>query len=88
MSGGGRDGGGVTGKKAVKPVTAVQDCVSITIMDIFDEKLGASPVKKTWLKHNLYLTLTKWFLCLNLAGPQAQRFHNIKLKSKIKHEEI
>lgn len=43
ISGGRRDGSGVTGKKAVKPVTAVQDCVSLTIMDIFDEKLGISP---------------------------------------------
>ena len=41
ISGGGGDGGGVTGEKSAKPVTTVQDCVStfsnLTPLDLFSK---------------------------------------------------
>lgn len=52
-SGGERDGGGVTGERASKPVTAVQACVSTFVkpLNIFDKGQQCSTF--------LTLTLTK-----------------------------
>lgn len=47
VSGGGGDGGGATGKKTSKPVTAVQGCVSafvsVTTLSIFKMTSGQFP---------------------------------------------
>ena len=71
------DGGGgeVTGENAAKPVTPVQDCVSmfvsVELLEFLISRIISSHVfggKMYFLpKHDIFLTLTKCFLSLNLT---------------------
>lgn len=40
----------------------------LTLLDVFSLTGGIFPAKPNH-KHDLFLTLTKWVLCLNLTGP-------------------
>lgn len=66
----------INGKGASRPVTKVWDCVyNLPLcfwwhkMDIVDAKFHVYCDQSRYFKpkHHLFLTLTKWFLCLNLT---------------------
>lgn len=44
---------------------------------------GANKIRHFKLKHDLFQSLTKYFLCLNLTRPQAQNCHNTNWKCKV-----
>lgn len=44
---------------------------------------GANKIRHFKLKHDLFQSLTKYFLCLNLTRPQAQNCHNTNWKRKV-----
>lgn len=65
-----------------------------TISDIFDVTSGQllayyilyyghNKIRHFKLKHDLFQSLTKYFLCLNLTRPQAQNCHNTNWKRKV-----
>lgn len=44
---------------------------------------GHNKIRHFKLKHDLFQSLTKYFLCLNLTRPQAQNCHNTNWKRKV-----
>ena len=85
----GRDSCGATIERSAKPATAVRDCVCTILVSGFrkicwKEICGKTENRYFKPKYDLFLTPNKCFLCLNLTGPQAQRFHNMKTRPKEK----
>ena len=71
MSGGGRDAGGVTGKRAAKPVTAVQDCVSTRRHACVHQNRYFKP------KRDLFLTRIKCLMCLNSSLCRIEKMNQV-----------
>ena len=63
-------------EKAAKLMAAVQDSVSTFVsvkkLDVFDK---SARLFKTIILGDVFLAVTKYCLCLDLTGPQAQRWH-------------